>query len=215
MFITAIEQQKKNSERYSVFIDGEFVFGLIKEDIMFFKLKEGEKIEEEKLDYIKNTVLYIKAQDRALNFLSYKKRTEKEIRKKLTEQEHEEDIIEKVIEFLKKYNYINDLDYAESFIRQCRNLKPKGKFEIYRKLRELGVEKDIIDEAFETEEYDEIEGAIGLLEKKLKDRRIVDFKEKKRLHDFLTRRGYSYDIIKEVFDYLEIKTVKELDFFQE
>ncbi len=214
MLVTGVEQQRKNKERYSVFIDGEFAFGLIKEDIEFFKIKEGKEIEKEKLDYIKETVLYLKAQDRALNYLSYKKRTEKEIIKKLEEQEYDEEVIEKVMEFLKKYNYVNDLEYAQSFIRQSQGINPKGRFEIYRKLRELGVGKHIVDEALENEEYDEFEGVEKLLIKKLGERRVVDIKEKKKLHDFLTRRGYSYGIIKEVFNHLQIKTEKEDNFFE-
>lgn len=44
MTVTRIEQQKKNKSRYSVYIDGEFAFGLIMEDILYFKLKESEEI---------------------------------------------------------------------------------------------------------------------------------------------------------------------------
>ena len=77
MIVTSIKQQKKDKERYNIFIDGEFAFGLIMEDILYFKIKEGYEISEEKYNYIKDTVLYIKAQDTALKFLVYKMRTEK------------------------------------------------------------------------------------------------------------------------------------------
>ena len=66
MTVTKIEQQKKDKSRYSVYIDGEFAFGLIMEDILYFKLREGQEISDETYEYIMDTTLYIKA-SRALS----------------------------------------------------------------------------------------------------------------------------------------------------
>lgn len=211
MVVTSIEQQKKSQERYNVFIDGKFAFGLIMEDILFFKIKEGNEISEEKCAYIMDTVLYIKAQNVALRYLGYKMRTEKEIRDKLFEKEYDEVIVGRVIEFLTKYNYVDDLKYAQSYIKEVQHLKPKGSYAIKQKLREKGVSDIIISEALEDSDLDEDEGAQSLLCKKLGERREVSFKEKKKLHDFLLRRGYSYAIIKKAFDSLEIKLEKIAD----
>ena len=41
MIVTEIKQQKKDKSRYSVYIDGEFAFGLIMDDILYFKLKDN------------------------------------------------------------------------------------------------------------------------------------------------------------------------------
>ena len=41
MLVTAITQQKKDETKYNVFIDGEYVFALPMQDILYFKLKEG------------------------------------------------------------------------------------------------------------------------------------------------------------------------------
>ena len=54
MIITAITQQKNNKDRYSVFIDDNFAFGLIMQDIVYFKLKQGEEISQEKYNFIQN-----------------------------------------------------------------------------------------------------------------------------------------------------------------
>lgn len=205
MVVTRIEPQKKNPERYNIFIDGEFAFGLIMEDILFFKIKEGNEISEERYDYIINTVMYIKAQNIALNYLGYKMRTEKEVKNKLFEKEYDEEIVDRVIEFLRKYNYVDDLKYAQSYINEVQRIKPKGSYAIKQKLREKGISDIIIAEALEEGDLDEDDGAQRLLCKKLGDRREVSFKEKKKLHDFLLRRGYSYGIIKKAFESLEIK----------
>ncbi len=198
--ITAITQQVHQPERYSVFIDGEFAFGLIMQDIVYFKLKEGEEIAQEKYDYIKNELVYIKAQDTALYYIGYKMRTETEVRKKLIEKNFTEDIIERVVEFLKRYNYVDDEKYCSSYIKERLRCNPKGKYALKMELKQRGVKESIICRALEQSDIDEFGDAVKLLEKRCYDLGDIDEKEKKRLIVFLQRRGYSYDIIKEAFN---------------
>ena len=75
MLVTAITQQKKDQTRYNVFIDGEYAFALPMQDILYFKLKEGREVPEETVEYIQNSLIYIKAQDTALHYFGYKMRT--------------------------------------------------------------------------------------------------------------------------------------------
>ena len=103
MLVTAITQQKKDETRYNVFINGEYAFALPMQDILYFKLKEGREVLEETVEYIQNSLIYIKAQDTALHYIGYKMRTVKEIRMKLAEKEFSEDVMERVIEVLEKY----------------------------------------------------------------------------------------------------------------
>lgn len=205
MIVTDIKPQKK-SDRFSVFVDGEYAFSLIKEDIIYFKIKADEEISEKTYDYIMDTVVYIKAQDMALKFLSYKMRTEKEIRRKLSENEYSDSVIEKVINFLLNYNYINDFEYCMSYIRQSQRLKPMGNLAIKQKLRFYGVDDGIIEKALSESDIDEVQQASQLIDKKLHlmDLENIDVAKKRKLQDFLLRRGYSYDIIRTVFKNKEI-----------
>ncbi len=210
MLVTSVEQQKKNKHIYNIFVDNQFAFSLIIEDIYFFGIKEGNEISEEKYEYIKNTVVYIKAQNESLKYIGYKMRTEKEVEKRLNSSGYDLAIINRVIEFLKKYNYVNDFEYACAYIRQCSKLNPKGSYVIRCKLREFGVGEDVINEALNAENPDEVQQAEMLLEKKLKGRKEISFKEKRKLQEFLLRKGYCYDIIKEVFSKMDIK-VEDID----
>ncbi len=204
MIVTKIQQQKKDPEKYNIYIDGEYAFALIMRDILYFKIKENMPIEEDKYNFIINETVYIKAQSKALDYLGYKMRTEYEIRRKLQEESYNEDVIERVVEFLKKYGYIDDLKYAQSYIRQVLRLKPMGSYGIKMKLREYGVKDIVIEEALFSMEIDEEEYAFELLKKKIGSKEDITDKEKKKYHDFLLRRGYSYDIIKSVFKKAEI-----------
>ena len=200
MLVTAITQQKKDQTRYNVFIDGEYAFALPMQDILYFKLKEGGEVPEETVEYIKSSLIYIKAQDTALHYIGYKMRTVKEIRIKLAEKEFSEEVIEKVITFLEKYGYADDREYCRKYIREKLRMKPKSGYALKIELKQRGISSRIIDEVMAQTEVDEEGDAFRWLERK--SRGIwppQDDKQKKKLYDFLLRKGYSYDIIGEAF----------------
>lgn len=194
MIITGIEQQKRDKSRYSVYIDGEFAFGLIMEDIMYFKLRVGEEIPEEKYRYIMDTTVYIKAQDTAVRYIGYKMRTEREVRQKLSEYPAE--ITDRVIAFLEKYGYIDDKAYCGKYIKETVGLRPKGKFLIKQELKARGLPEDTIDEALNEADIDEQSDAEELLMKRYEDFAGMDQKELSRVYGYLGRKGYSYGVIK-------------------
>ena len=135
MLITAITQQKRDPSRYNIFIDGEYAFALPMQDILYFKLKEGQEAAEETIAFIRKNLIYIKAQDTALRFLGYKMRTVQEIRQKLLEKEFAEDVIAQVLAFLEKYGYADDREYCHRYIREKLRLKPKSGYALGLELR--------------------------------------------------------------------------------
>ena len=196
MLVTDVVKNKHN-DKYSVFIDGDFAFSLSMGDILFFKLEEGNEVSQKTYDYIKNEVVLIKAKNRAASFLGSSKKTEKAVFDKLIESGYDEEICEKVVEELKNYGYINDLDYALSFIEDRLRLNPKGIYGLKTELRQKGVKDSVIEKAIDMAEIDESIYIKQLIIKKRFDLQDMDEKEKKKLYDFLLRRGFSYGIIKD------------------
>jgi regulatory protein len=197
MKITKIEQQKHNEHRFSVFIDDRFAFGLTGTDVLYYKLEEGIELSPEKYNYIIEESVFSKARDKAVKFLSYRARSRKELYDKLLSAENDfsEEIIDRVIELMEKYGYIDDLKFAQSFIRDKRNLRGCGEIRIRHELKEKGVRGDIIESAFAELPTDETAAALKLLEKKYKFGNFTDQNEKKKAYGFLLRKGYSYEII--------------------
>jgi len=136
------------------------------------------------------------AKNIALNYLSYKSRTQKEVEKKLLDKKISKEVIEKVIDFLLKYNYLNDEEFVEEVIKHSK----KSKRVIYQKLLEKGVSKELIEEKLkEISDEDEEEKAFMLSKKKLVQlKNIENIKKKKKINDFLLRKGFSYNIINRV-----------------
>lgn len=200
MLVTAITPQKRDETRFNIFIDGEYVFALPGQDIRYFKLKEGEEVAEDTIDFIRKNLIYIKAQDTALHYIGYKMRTVQEIRRKLVEKEFTEDVIEEVLAFLEKYGYADDREYCRKYIREKLRMKPKSGYALKIELRQRGIAARIIDEVMAETEVDEEGDAFRWLERKSRGQwPPADEKKKKQLQDFLLRKGYSYDIIKEAF----------------
>lgn len=196
MIITKIEKQKNNNKMYSIFLNNEFAFSIDEVNLIYFKLKENEILTEEKYTKILDNILLKKAKDTALKYLSYKMRTEKQIKEKLISKEFPESIINKVINILKKYNYINDDIFAKYFIKDKINIKGYGLFKIKYELKSLGIcekiyNKYLKDEIFLAEE----KKAIELIQKKMKKIDILNYKEKEKLYSYLLRRGFSFDTI--------------------
>ncbi|MGM9917181.1 RecX family transcriptional regulator [Anaerotignum sp.] len=200
MLVTAIEPQKRDPSRYNIFIDGAYAFALPMQDILYFKLKEGQEVAEETIDFIRKNLIYIKAQDTALHFIGYKMRTVQEIRRKLAEKEFAEETIGEVIAFLEKYGYADDREYCRKYIREKLRMKPKSGYALKIELRQRGISPRIIDEVMAETEMDEAGDAFHWLEKKSRGQWPPENeKKKKQLYDFLLRKGYSYDIIGEAF----------------
>lgn len=205
MIITKIEKQKNNNKRYSIFIDNEFAFGIDEIDLLYYKLKENEPLDNEKYEYILNKLLLKRAKDKALKYLGYKMRSKNQVIKKLQEYEFPSNVIDKVIRVLEKYNYINDEDFAKAFIKDKLNLKGHGVFKISYDLKMLGVDEEIFKKYLYDDEFiNEGEKAKDLLLKKLGNKNIedLDYKEKQKIYAYLARRGFSYDSIKKAFNCL-------------
>lgn len=204
MIITDIKKQVKDTERYSVYIDNKFVFGLSGIDVLYYRLKTGSEISQEKYTEILENVIYEKAKNTAVKFLGYRARSKKELKDKLI-ADYSEDITNRVISMLEKYGYVNDEEYAKAYVKDCLNLKGWGQKRIALELTKRGIDKNIIAKALPEENTEQLELIEKLLLKRLKGNTNIDFKEKKKHFDYLARRGFVPSDILEVFDKVLVK----------
>lgn len=203
--ITKIERQKKNHERHSVFIDGAFAFGIGETDLLYYKLSEGAEISEERLAYIVDQVIYTKALDKAMVYLSYKARTTREIKDRLSREDYGSAVVERVMDTLAKYHYVDDEKYTVDYIQSRIRISGYGTYRIKQELWKKGITGQAVDSVLVGMSPDELSAAKKMLEKKLRyhDPEDLDRRERKRCSDYLSRRGFSYDIIKKALaDYV-------------
>lgn len=199
MTITRIEKQTNNQKRYSIYIDEKFAFGVSEEDLIYFKLKENSEITEQRYNYIMEYMIYTKAKDKAYKFLGYKARSEKEVRDKLTKENYPQEIIDRIIELFKHYNYINDENYTKAYINNRIKFKPRAKRMLKYELAQKGIDSDTIENIIDSSNIDETDIAINLLQKKLKNKKDIEQKEKQRIYNYMLRRGFDYETINKAF----------------
>ncbi|MBC8060781.1 MAG: recombination regulator RecX [Clostridiaceae bacterium] len=198
--ITEIQAQKKNAKRVNVYINDEFAIPCSLELVYQYGLQKGKEIQEENLNAIAEEDNFLKGKSDALRCIEKTHKSEQQVRDKLIAKEYEEKVINRVIEFMKSYNFIDDKRYVQSYIKE--KMRTSGRNKIKFALSKKGIAKNIIEDGLETlGENGEREVALMLGEKKLiqlmkseNDRN----KLYKKLGDFLVRSGYSFDIVSEV-----------------
>lgn len=197
--ITKIESGKRNKDRANIYIDDEYAFSVNMEIVYKFGLKEKEEVDKERLLEISISENLSKCKEIALRTAERSYKTEKEMRGKLLLKEFDDDTIDKTVEFLKEYGFIDDSKFVRMFVKD--RIKNQGKNKIKYALLQKGVNKYLIDEVFEElDRDDEVKRAIELCEKKylsIIKRESDDFKIKNKITRYLLGRGYDYDIAKE------------------
>jgi len=137
--------------------------------------------------------------DRAVNLLTYKPRSEKELRLRLLEKDWTNaEIVEAVLVKLKEYNYLNDEQFAKEFAASRLRQKPIGKRVLKQKLALKKLDKETIDAALEKafEETPEAEVIERAIEKRLRIKGKPETREdSKKFYDYLLRQGFSYDLV--------------------
>ncbi len=85
----------------------------------------------------------------ALKYLSYRLRSEFEMRKYMAQKDVPEEDIDEIIDYLYSYKYLDDHAYAKAFINDKINFHPCGRYKIIHELEVRGIEHLIIEKALE------------------------------------------------------------------
>lgn len=209
--ITKITTQKKNKERYNIFLNEDYAFSVDEAVLAKFQLKKGMELDELDISEIQFDDEVKKAFNAALVFLSYRMRSKKEIIDYLKKKEVDEPIIPEVLHKLTEYKYVDDAEFAKSYCLTQINTTLKGPEVIKQELIEKGIEKELITSSLElyTKEA-QIESAIKLIEKNIKKTtKLSDLVMKQKLEIGLQRKGYTWDVIQIAMEELNIE--KEQD----
>lgn len=197
MKVTEIKIQKKNKNRVSVFLDGEYSFSL--DAISAAGLKTGMELDDGMLAKLQDDDLPKKAYSDGLYYLSFKSRTYRETSKHLEEKGYDSTIVDLTLQKFIDINFINDENYAQQFMESRVRLNPKGSFAIKQELGRKGISDEDIEKALIG--YDEYEAALTIVRKKLyKWENLPVDKMKNKIYSFLSTRGFSYEITKDIIE---------------
>jgi regulatory protein len=142
-----------------------------------------------------------KARNAAYRLLTYRSRSRAEIEAKLHDKGFNDAIIDTVLADLARLGYVNDLQFAREWTRGRIRLRGFGRRRIGQELKNKGIGQEIIRDVFAEVFSDEteIETAKHVAEKKLSTMKTLDrLTRRRRLAGFLERKGFSFEIIRDV-----------------
>ena len=190
--ITAIEAQKNNPKRVNIHLDGEFAFGL--DRFVAAWLTVGQSLDEEKIARLQSDDSQEKAYRQAMLFLGIRARSETEVRKNLEKHEIPSTVIEQTIERLREERLVNDGQFAQTWVANRSEFRPRSRRALTVELRQKGLTEADIQSA--TEAVDEKSLAYAAAQKRVRRLAGLEWIEfRKKLSEFLARRGFGYDVI--------------------
>lgn len=200
MVITKIARQKRNKERYSIYIDGKFAFGLDEAALAKLQLAVGRTVTPEELDGIIAEEERRQAMDASFTLLTYRSRSRKELAQRLQRKQFSETAITAALDRLQELGYLNDEQFARDWLN-ARKLQGKGPELIRSELKQKGIDPEIIADVISAYARDpeNIEDVKRLVERKFKQMQDLPPQDAaRRITGFLARRGFPVDTVRRV-----------------
>jgi regulatory protein len=187
--ITELKLQKRNSRRINVFLNGEYAFGLSR--IVAAWLRVGQELSDEEIRSLKEKDARESALQQALTFLSYRTRSEVEVRRNLEEHKYSEEVISEILERLRQNGLVNDQHFAQTWVDNRSTFRPRSRKALSIELRRRGLGDQEIEQALDG--IDDNEMAYQAAQKQLRKIDAGDWAIfRKKMTEFLARRGFSY-----------------------
>lgn len=195
--ITALKAQKRNSQRINIYLDGEFAFGLSRYAAAW--LQVGQDLSPEKIQELQEIDAQEVAYQRALNFISYRSRSEKEVRQNLQKHDTPEEVITEVLERMQSNGLVDDLQFAQDWVENRSAFRPRGRRALAMELRQKGIADEAIEAALR--ELDEEPLAYQAALKQSRKYAGLEWKAfRQKMSAFLARRGFNYEVAKPVIE---------------
>lgn len=199
--ITALERQPRRKDRFNLFLDGEFALALHGDLAREAGLAPGRQLKSEDLQALAGRETFQSALDAAYRFLSYRSRSESEVRSRLHRRKVDDTTIGVVIAKLRDQRLIDDEAFAHRWTENRQTHSPRSGRMVQWELRRKGVAQEVAEVA--AAEVDDDEAAYQAATRRAGRFRTADYETfQKRLGDFLLRRGFGYGVVRRTVDRL-------------
>jgi regulatory protein len=139
----------------------------------------------------------------SLKFLSYRPRSEKEVRDKLKTKQVDSPVIEKIVLKLKEKKFVDDEEFAKGWIENRLRFKPRSLRLVSIELKQKGIAQELIDKLLDSAKNmsSDLDNAKKLVQKKIKKFEVLPRQEiYQKLERFLASKGFNWDTIKKSID---------------
>ncbi|NGP77204.1 hypothetical protein G3570_11200 [Balneolaceae bacterium YR4-1] len=192
--ITSISVQKKNKERYSIYVEEGFLVGVSESTLIDLKLAKGVEVTPQLFQKIQREEGRFAIKSYILKLLGRRDHARKELLTKARKKDYPEEVVITILDELEEKGYINEESFAEKFTADKFNLNQWGPSKIKAHLYKKGISSHIIEKSianyFEDVELKETYKNLVLKRKRrfLKEENLL--KRKKKIFDYLNRKGF-------------------------
>jgi regulatory protein len=196
--ISDIKPQQRNKNRVSVYLDGKYGFSLDYETLNRAGLHVGDTVSDELRENLLQKDEYARVRDYAYTLLSYRSRTEYELRTRLLERGFQQGSVQQVLHSLKQSGLVDDRSFAEKWMEDMFSRRPMGRLRAENELTKRRIREDLIHDVCEKAYQEDTEARLGraAAEKKLSS--LSSYPEeavRKKVFSFLQRRGFDFGVI--------------------
>ena len=192
--ITALRAGRGRGKRINIFLDDKFAFSLEAEVAAKEGLRVEQALSDERIEAVTRADHYQRCLNAAIDFLSYRPRSESELRVRLGRRGFESDAVKAVIARLKEQGMVNDTAFAQFWKDNRETFSPRSQWLTRLELRQKGIANEVIDPVVESIDEDNSAYRAGLS----KARRLPrsDYESfRRRLGQYLKQRGFGYRAI--------------------
>jgi regulatory protein len=192
--VTAIRSGKRG-KRVNIFLNEKFAFSLEAEVALKEGLMAEQALSQDEIEALKKADLFQRCLNAAFHFLSYRPRSQAELRQRLGKRGFDGDNVAAVLARLKERGLVDDLAFAQFWKDNRQSFSPRSQWLTRRELRQKGVPEEIIDRvAAQVDDEDSAYRAAIVKARRLSTADYDGFR--RSLGEYLKRRGFGYGLIK-------------------
>jgi regulatory protein len=201
--ITGLAPQKRDPQRWSIYVDSRFFAGCTEGQLAEFDLHVGDEISSVRLDEIRESLGIARIRDAALRYLARRSRSEHEMKGYLARKQFDEAQIQTTLSWLREKGYLNDEQFAADWVSNRQQLAPRGRKRLLMELYQKGVSRETASETLKENLSSEAEAEAAyraLLSRKSRFKGMESLELKRKIYNFLSYRGFSPDAVESAWE---------------
>jgi len=197
--ITRLSVGKSRQKRVNIFLDGKFTLSLLAEVAVKEGLQVGQELSADRVETLTRSDRLQRCLNAAIRYLGYRPRSESEMRQRLQRHGFDIDCTEKALAQLKEQGLVDDSAFARFWKENRESFSPRSQWLTRLELQRKGLDGSTIEPVVgEVDDSDSAYRAALSKARRLSPSEYQDFR--RRLGEYLRRRGFGYDVIKDTVE---------------
>ncbi|MES0328706.1 MAG: RecX family transcriptional regulator [Dehalococcoidales bacterium] len=194
--ITGLKPGRSRSKRVNISLDGRPALSIEAEVYAQQMPRVGQELSQDQIEALKRQDERQRCHNTASRYLAYRPRSKSELRQRLLNRGFGAETISAVVTELAEKGLVDDTAFARFWKENRDTFSPRSRWLVSAELRQKGVAAAVIEQV--TGQADDSQSAYRAAQKKAGRLPLGDYHVfRRRLGDFLKRRGYGYGVVQE------------------